>query len=1037
MKKRKVVPLLLITAMLVSLLGGFSPVAKAESTMTAVDASASNWRVDNLTAADVAGGASFTGTAGTYKTGAALKTALDINEAVEFELRFTKEEMAVDSLFAVTLGVDTDSFNDASKGITYIMYKKADNVIECDKKPAGSGWKEYTYASVNTFRFVKEADGWCLYLKAGAGGNDYLLGKVGFDQFAANRFTDGKATLGVYVYDPTNTTNEVAFEVTNVKHVVTGQESGEFEPVLDAYDLATYTYPYWSGDTVYNESAMIVKNRDGSIPAISLLYPATEIISVRSSDLKKVYEKGVDWDLENGSLVILDGSSIPFMTYEEYYPNSSDMATVDGRYIFFTEGNYFHNQQIAVTYKHSATWNWSIPGYKGDKLPKTVEKLKNNKVLNIVFYGDSITTGANSSSVVGAAPYAATWMTMFAESLKAKYKNTNITTVNTAVGGTASAWGVQNVQERVVSKNPDLLVLGFGMNDGNGGYVSAQEFKANINSIIQAAKAGNPDVEILLVSPMLPNPEVRMTQGNQAFYEEQLLSLETEGIAVAPVTKMYTYLMQNKRYYDMTGNNVNHPNDFVARLYAQTLNAVLIESEQTETVPYAEYTYELLRNDDYWMCVNNSSVSGGVVTLGESAIANYVESKLNNKLAKFDMEANIPVGKWIGIMLRQSEPGSSPWDQECYLILVMDTGSVQLLKYKGGDVSVLVNTQTDVLQNGTLAKTAVRAGVLTEGENARIVFDIAGKNVLDCLDSEDPIKTSGDTGFITLETATAKIYATGKYNESGSGGGEEEDKGDGSGYAGGSINPDYVTEWPQIGDYVYRGKNDPEYVHPNEVVGSIDVADAVAKIKAPGTVDVVVALSSPQIIDKSIFENLAGRAKQFIAKVVDASGNVVSVFRFNGAEMEVGATYMDFDMARTGGDTDTGNGGKNDTTGGSTNTVGGNTNTAGGNTNTSGGNTGTSVDGSGTGIDEPGTEKPGTDNQKPGTDDGKPGADDKNPGKDNDKSGTDTKKESTWKVFDIILIVAILLVLIVGMLLLLYARRQKQDMKDENAKRES
>ena len=136
MKKRKVIPLLLITAMLVSLLGGFSPIAKAESTMTAVDASASNWRVDNLTAADVAGGASFTGTAGTYKTGAALKTALDINEAVEFELRFTKEEMAVDSLFAVTLGVDTDSFNDPSKGITYIMYKSL-NAIKSRREVVG------------------------------------------------------------------------------------------------------------------------------------------------------------------------------------------------------------------------------------------------------------------------------------------------------------------------------------------------------------------------------------------------------------------------------------------------------------------------------------------------------------------------------------------------------------------------------------------------------------------------------------------------------------------------------------------------------------------------------------------------------------------------------------------------------------------------------------------------------------------------------------------------------------------------------------
>ena len=30
-------------------------------------------------------------------------------------------------------------------------------------------------------------------------------------------------------------------------------------------------------------------------------------------------------------------------------------------------------------------------------------------------------------------------------------------------------------------------------------------------------------------------------------------------------------ILEKKRYYDMTGNNVNHPNDFMARVYAQTI----------------------------------------------------------------------------------------------------------------------------------------------------------------------------------------------------------------------------------------------------------------------------------------------------------------------------------------------------------------------------------------------------------------------------------------------------------------------------------
>lgn len=361
-------------------------------------------------------------------------------------------------------------------------------------------------------------------------------------------------------------------EAGNAKITLASEDS----PNMNSYDLDTYTLPYWKGNTVYHESVMVRKEQDGSIPAISLLYPATEILSVRSSDLQIVYEKGIDWNIQNGKLVILDGSKVPFMAYDEYYPStasSNTFDTVNGGKIYFSEGSVLHKKQLAVTYKHSASWEGSIPKNKGNLMPKTIAKLKNNEKLKILFYGDSITTGANSSGAVGAAPYAVTWMEMFVESLKKTYDYNNITPVYKAVGGKTSDWGVQNAQERVAAHNPDLLVVGFGMNDGR---LSPSQHKDNINTIIRVAKAANPNVEVLIVSTMLPNPEVQMTVGNQALYESELLTLETEGIVVAPVTSMHKYLMEHKRYSDMTGNNVNHPNDFVARLYAQTLIETMV-----------------------------------------------------------------------------------------------------------------------------------------------------------------------------------------------------------------------------------------------------------------------------------------------------------------------------------------------------------------------------------------------------------------------------------------------------------------------------
>ena len=75
---------------------------------------------------------------------------------------------------------------------------------------------------------------------------------------------------------------------------------------------------------------------------------------------------------------------------------------------------------------------------------------------------------------------------------------------------------------------------------------------------------------------MMPNAEVGKFLGKQEEYLPVLLSLETEGVVVADMTTYHKSLLEHKRYYDMSGNNVNHPNDFLARAYAHVLWQTMI-----------------------------------------------------------------------------------------------------------------------------------------------------------------------------------------------------------------------------------------------------------------------------------------------------------------------------------------------------------------------------------------------------------------------------------------------------------------------------
>jgi acyl-CoA thioesterase-1 len=50
-----------------------------------------------------------------------------------------------------------------------------------------------------------------------------------------------------------------------------------------------------------------------------------------------------------------------------------------------------------------------------------------------------------------------------------------------------------------------------------------------------------------------------------------LAGAEGPGMAVADLTSFWELLLTRKTFADITGNGVNHPNDFGHRVYAQVL----------------------------------------------------------------------------------------------------------------------------------------------------------------------------------------------------------------------------------------------------------------------------------------------------------------------------------------------------------------------------------------------------------------------------------------------------------------------------------
>ena len=241
--------------------------------------------------------------------------------------------------------------------------------------------------------------------------------------------------------------------------------------------------------------------------------------------------------------------------------------------ILFGGLHEYQDMQVVVTYTHRKN-EWKVPPgqFAAKDLPRTLKKLKEHKPVSMVLFGDSISTGCNASKWANTAPFQPFYADLLVQQLEIAYKS-KITLTNFSKGGMTSSWGCQNIQS-VAAANADLVILAWGMNDG----CPANEFVANLRKQIADVRKINPAAEFILVATMLPNGEwIAVKADRQIAYRDVMLRMTDPGVAIANVTSVWEGLLKRKKHLDVTGNGVNHPNDFGHRLYAQVLAALLIK----------------------------------------------------------------------------------------------------------------------------------------------------------------------------------------------------------------------------------------------------------------------------------------------------------------------------------------------------------------------------------------------------------------------------------------------------------------------------
>jgi acyl-CoA thioesterase-1 len=342
--------------------------------------------------------------------------------------------------------------------------------------------------------------------------------------------------------------------------------------------------PFWR-ESCQREPLFFIQSDTETRPTASLQFYAAKIISVANAIRDTVYEPGIDYEFDETthSFSLPPGSKIPFRTLEQMYPlMTSDipkyrkMQGDTTRGVFFDNGSGYHQLQVEVVYRCKPDqWQGPVPQFAGDALPRTLQKLKTKQSIQLELCGDSISAGYNASKFTKAEPGCPAYGELVSLSL-AKHYESPVVFTNHAVNGWNSSQGLQFLVEHPTQGvGADLVIIAFGMNDVFD--KNASQFKKNIQDIMAIYRTRSSDVEFILVASMLGNVEWGMPMEQFSLYREALRELMRQGVAMADLTEMWEELLKHKSFYDLTGNGLNHPNDYGHLIYAQTILSKLID----------------------------------------------------------------------------------------------------------------------------------------------------------------------------------------------------------------------------------------------------------------------------------------------------------------------------------------------------------------------------------------------------------------------------------------------------------------------------
>jgi lysophospholipase L1-like esterase len=323
---------------------------------------------------------------------------------------------------------------------------------------------------------------------------------------------------------------------------------------------------------------MFIQSRQTGQLEGELLFKPVRLLRAYSFNPDREYAID-DFRLEGRTIIYTGGGPLPHLKADDLLspvetPDHGQPHADGNHYILYGGHELFADRQVHFDYLSEEAWDGPAPKEQKDRLPLLQHKLASGAPIVVTILGDSISQGCDSTAWGNVPPKLPPYRDLLVRAIR-EASGGAVKQYNLAVGGKTAAWATTQI-EAVAATKPDLVVLAFGMNDSSGRR-SVADFTADITAVVDGVRKLSPQTEFLLVSGITPIPQwAKSHPGLLAAYDTALRAMAGEHIAFGDVRSVWIYLLSRKNYYDLSGNGINHPNDYGHRLYGDVLARTIL-----------------------------------------------------------------------------------------------------------------------------------------------------------------------------------------------------------------------------------------------------------------------------------------------------------------------------------------------------------------------------------------------------------------------------------------------------------------------------